>query len=199
VIYIVLSAIGFGFLFLFEVVSINNLPAFKPIIFLISNGLLIPSVILMALSPNKVIFPVWTFSLGWILLPPAVFLKIYSLLIGLPFRKTYISKEVSHTLITTGIYSLVRYPWLGSFLLMLLALILVSGSRLLMIATPILIGMNLILAILQDRFFYIRMFTGYAGYRRQTPMLIPNRQSLKAFMRSIRSEMRTFNFGKNKQ
>jgi protein-S-isoprenylcysteine O-methyltransferase Ste14 len=199
VIYLILSSTGFVFLFLFEVVNIHNLPAFKPILFFLSNALLIPSVIMMAFASDKVVFPVWVEWLGWILFPPAVLLKIYSLLIGLPFHQTYVSKGVKDTLVTTGIYALVRYPWVFSFLLILISLILISGSRLLMIATPILIGLNLLLVVLQDRFFYDRMFTGYAAYRKQTPMLIPNKQSFKAFKRSIRLEVKMFNFRKNEQ
>jgi protein-S-isoprenylcysteine O-methyltransferase Ste14 len=149
---------------------------------------------MMAFASDKVVFPVWVEWLGWILFPPAVLLKIYSLLIGLPFHQTYVSKGVKDTLVTTGIYALVRYPWVFS-----LSLILISGSRLLMIATPILIGLNLLLVVLQDRFFYDRMFTGYAAYRKQTPMLIPNKQSFKAFKRSIRLEVKMFNFRKNEQ
>jgi protein-S-isoprenylcysteine O-methyltransferase Ste14 len=72
------------------------------------------------------------------------------------------------------------------FTLTMLALILVSASRLMLIAAPIWVGLDVILVAIQDRFFFGKMFAGYEQYRRQTPMLIPNRQSLSAFFNSFK-------------
>jgi hypothetical protein len=39
---------------------------------------------------------------------------------------------------------------------------------------------------IQDKYFFGKMFAGYDSYRRQTPMLIPNRRSLSAFINSLK-------------
>ena len=183
---IALSALGFLLLFCFEIVSLKKkITILKPIIWLLSNGLLISSVIFMALSVYKIILPIWAHYIGWILLPPAVFSKIYSLVIALPIRKTYFTNDSDNKLITTGIYSLVRYPWIYSFLFILIALFLISGSKLLLVAMPVLMALNLLLAFIQDRFIYSEMFAEYGVYRKRTPMLIPTRRSINTFLKGI--------------
>jgi len=68
----------------------------------------------------------------------------------------------------------------------MLSLILVSKSSLLLIAAPIFILLDIVLVIVQDKFFFGRMFDGYGSYRQETPMLVPNRQSINAFINSLK-------------
>jgi protein-S-isoprenylcysteine O-methyltransferase Ste14 len=111
---------------------------------------------------------------------------IYSLYIKLPFGKSYVTSGVGDKLTTSGLYALVRHPWVHWLTLLLVALILVSQSRLMLIAAPIWLLLDIGLVAIQDRFFLGRMFAGYDNYRRQTPMLIPNRRSLSAFINSFK-------------
>ncbi len=185
-IYIVIGIFGFLILHLFDIASLKRIPGAKPCIWILGSGLLAYSVIMMSLTPDKLPLPMWSTWLGWGLLPLAAFLKIYSLFINLPFRSTYVTTSVGDKLVTTGLYALVRYPWIHSFALILLSLILVSRSSLLLIASPILILLNILLAVVQDKFFFDRMFTGYDQYRKETPMLLPNRRSISAFIDSVK-------------
>ncbi len=185
-IYLAFGILGFIILHIFDIVSLKKIPGVKPVTWLAGGGLLFFSVIMMALAPGKLGLPVWAIWLGWGLLPLATFLTVYSLFINLPFRRTYINSGVGDKLVVTGLYALVRYPWIHTFALILLSLILVSRSRLLLIASPILILLNILLAVIQDRFFFDRMFSGYDRYRKQTPMLIPNRRSITACINSLR-------------
>ncbi len=113
-------------------------------------------------------------------------LLIYSLFINLPFRKTYVATGVSDKLIRTGLYALVRHPGVHWFILLVLSLILVSKSSLLLIAAPTFILLDVVLVIVQDKFFFGRMFDGYDSYRQETPMLVPNRKSISACIRTIK-------------
>lgn len=187
-IYIVIGIFGFLVLHLFDIVSLKRIPGAKPCIWILGSGLLAYSVIMMSLTPDKLLLPMWSTWLGWGLLPLAAFLKIYSLFINLPFRSTYVTTSVGDKLVTTGLYALVRYPWIHSFALILLSLILVSRSSLLLIASPILILLNILLAVVQDKFFFDRMFTGYDQYRKDTPMLLPNRKSISTCIRTIKTK-----------
>jgi protein-S-isoprenylcysteine O-methyltransferase Ste14 len=124
--------------------------------------------------------------LGWGLLSISLFLLAYSLFINLPFRKTYIATGVGDKLITTGLYALVRHPGVYCFTLLMLSLVLISRSSLLLIASPIWILLDILLVAIQDKLFLSRMFDGYDNYKRETPMLLPNRRSVNAFISSLR-------------
>ena len=47
-------------------------------------------------------------------------------------------------------------------------------------------AVDIVVVAVQDRFFFDRMFAGYAAYRKQTPMLIPNWHSLAALATSFK-------------
>jgi len=187
-IYIVVGIFGFIVVHLFDIVSLKRIPSgVKPCVWTVGSGLLGYSFIMMSLAPDKLLLPLWSTWLGWGLLLLSAFLLVYSLFINLPFRKTYIATGVSDKLITTGLYALVRHPWIHWFILILLSLILVSRSSLLLIAAPIWILLNILLVVIQDRFFFGRMFAGYDRYRKETPMLLPNRKSISACIRTIKT------------
>jgi hypothetical protein len=68
----------------------------------------------------------------------------------------------------------------------MLSLIPISGASLLLIAAPTFIALDIVLVVIQDKLIFGRMFHGYDSYRRETPMLLPNRKSFGAFLRSLR-------------
>ena len=184
-IYIALGSIGFLVIRLFDIVSLKRIPVAKPCTWVSGSGLLIYSLIMVSLSPDKFLLPIWTTWLGWTLLLISFFLLMHSLFINLPFRKTYVAAGVGDELITTGLYALVRHPWIHWFIVLLLSLFLVSGSKLLLVASSIWILLDILLVFIQDRFFLGRMFDGYDRYRQETPMLIPNKESISACIRTI--------------
>ena len=168
-------------------VSLKRIPSgAKPCVWTVGSGLLVYSLIMLCLQSNTLPLPIWSTWLGWGLLTLSFFLLIYSLFVNLPFRKTYIASGVSDRLIKTGLYALVRHPWIHCFTLTLLSLVLVSRSSLLLIAVPIWILLNIPLVIIQDKFFFGKMFQGYDSYRQETPMLVPNRRSLNTFIKGLR-------------
>ena len=186
-IYIALGAIGFLVIHFFDIVSLKRIPRAKPCIWILGSGLIVYALMMACLQPDKLLLPMWSTWLGWGLLFISLSLLAYSLFINLPFRKTYVTTGVGDKLVTTGLYALVRYPWIHSFALILLSFILISKSSLLLIASPILILLNILLAVIQDKFFFDRMFAGYDQYRKETPMLLPNRKSISACIRTIKT------------
>lgn len=186
-IYIALGILGFIIVHFLDIVSLKRIPSgAKPCVWAVGSGLLVYSLIMLCLQSNTLPLPIWSTWLGWGLLTLSFFLLIYSLFVNLPFRKTYVATGVGDRLITTGLYALVRHPWIHCFTLTLLSLVLVSRSSLLLIAVPIWILLNIPLVIIQDKFFFGKMFQGYNSYRRETPMLVPNRRSINAFMNSLK-------------
>ena len=185
-IYIALGGLGFLVIHLLDIASIKRIPRVKPLTMLVGNGLVVFSIIMLCLSPDKLALPVWSSWLGWGLLPISLFMLIYSLFINLPFGKTYVATGVGKKLVTSGLYALVRHPGVHWFGLLLVALILVSSSSLMLIAAPIWVLFDIALVAIQDRFFFGRMFVDYDNYRRETPMFIPNRRSINAFINSLK-------------
>jgi len=185
-IYVATGSLGFLVIHLFDIVSLKRIPGAKPFTWSFGVGLLAYSLIMICLAPDKLPLPIWSTWLGWGLLSVSLFLLIYSLFVNLPFRRTYIATGVGDKLITTGLYALVRHPWVHCFTLLLLSLVLVSRSSLLLIASPVWILLDILLAVVQDRFFFGRMFDGYDSYRRETPMLVPNRRSINTFIDSLK-------------
>ena len=185
-IYIAIGALGFLVIHLFDIVSLKRIPGAKPCTWILGSGLLAYSVIMICLAPDKLPLPLWSTWPGYGLLCISLFLLTHSLFIKLPFRKTYIATGVGDRLITTGLYALVRHPWVHCFTLLLLSLVLVSRSSLLLVASPIWILLYILLVVIQDKFLFGRMFAGYDTYRQETPMLLPNRRSISAFVNSVK-------------
>lgn len=126
------------------------------------------------------------FIIGWILLPIFTFLLFYSLFIESSPRKIYLVKGVPEKLVTTGTYALTRHPEFLWYVLVLISLIFVSGSKSLLIVTPIWIFGKLVCVIVQDKILFEKMFQEYHRYKQQTPMLFPNRRSILACIRTLR-------------
>ncbi len=141
---------------------------------------------MVCLRTERVLLPLWASWLGWVLLGASLFLLIYSLFIELPFRKTYVEGEGERGLVRTGTYALVRHPGVLWYALFLLSLVLVSKSKLLLLASPIWLFMDVLWVTIQEWFFFNKMFPGYDGYRRETPMIVPNRRSIAACIRTLR-------------
>jgi len=185
-IYIILGSLGFLIIHLFDIISLKRIWGAKPFTWILGSGLLVYSVVRLCLKSNTLPLPIWSAWLGWGLLSIFLFLLIYSLFINLPFRKTYIAPGVGDKLITDGLYALVRHPGVHWFTLTLLSLVLLSKSSLLLIAAPIWILLDILLVTIQDKLFLGRMFDGYDRYRQETPMLLPNRKSISAFINSLK-------------
>jgi len=184
--YVAIGCLGFLTVHLFDIVSLKRLPGAKPLTWILGSGLLSYALVMACLRSDRLLLPTWSTWLGWVLLAISLLLVIYSLFINLPFRKTYVATDVADKLITTGLYALVRHPGVLCFILFIFSLVLVSRSSLLLMAAPIFILLDIVLGLVQDKFFFGRMFEGYDGYRQETPMLVPNRQSINAFINSLR-------------
>jgi len=184
--YILTGCAGFLVLHLFDLVSIKRWPLAKPFTWLLGSGLLIYALVMISLQPAKLLLPVWSFWFGWFALALSWLLLIYSLFLNLPFRRTYLTAGVGDELVRTGLYALVRHPGVHWFTVFLFSLVLVTRSSLFIIAAPIFIIIDIALVIVQDKIIFDGMFPGYASYRQTTPMLLPNRQSIKACLGSLR-------------
>lgn len=182
--YIALGVFGFVAGYLFDLVSLRKVPLLKHSTGVVAVALLGGSLLMVCLRSERVVLPPWATWAGWALLAASSFLLVYSLFIELPFRKTYIGVEGGQRLVTTGTYALVRHPGVLWYALFLLSLILVSKSKLLLLAAPLWLSLDVLWVILQERFSFAKIFPDYESYKRETPMLLPTRKSIAACIRT---------------
>ncbi len=184
--YIALGILGFLFIHLFDFFALRKTPFLKPIVWSSGSALLVYAVLMVSLSPDRILLPLWVTLFGWPLLILSVCLLVYPLFLNLPLMDTYIKQGIGGKLIKSGLYALVRHPGVYGFILVMLTLFLVSRSSLLLIAAPLWILVDIALVVIQDRYVFIKMFPEYREYQQQTPMLIPNRRSMAVFLNDIK-------------
>ena len=169
-----------------ELVTTNKLGPLKPAVWAVSFGLLVYALLMVSLDTNRFFLPGWLTFAGWALLPLSSLLLLYTLVFELPFRGTFVGSPSSTDLVTTGTYALTRHPAVLWYLLILVSVLLATRSNLLLVALPIWLTMDVVWVLLQERSSLTRNFPNYAIYKRTTPLLIPNRRSVTAFLRTFR-------------
>jgi len=179
-IFVIIGAVGFVILFLFDPIALQKIKILKPFIWLIGNGLIFISLNRMMFNSPQFIMPKFLKYVGIAMSVTASPLLVYSLLIEIPFKTTYLDKGAGSKLITTGTYALVRHPGVLWLILLLIGFFLISGSKTLLVALPIWIFLDILYIILQDRYFFIKQFgEAYEKYQKEVPMLIPSSASIK--------------------
>ncbi len=178
--FIILGIIGFFILFFFDLIALKRIRFLKTIVWLVGNGLIVYSFNMIIRREPRFVMPGSLKYLGIILSIVFSLLLIYSLLIEIPFKKTYLERGAGKRLVTTGTYGLVRHPGVLWLILLLIGFFLFSGSKTLLIAIPVWGLMDTIYIIIQEKFFFIEQFgDAYIKYQEEVPMLIPNRASIK--------------------
>lgn len=185
VIYVIVGVISFLVAYAYDWLSLKNIPFIKQMAGLLAIILNVYATVMVCISPAKFDVPVYILVPGACLLAVSLSLLIYSLFIEIPFRSTYLQKEVSSKLVTTGTYALTRHPGVLWLALVYISLAMIFPSATLFIAVVIWLIMDIIYVVLQDRIFFVRMFPEYDSYRHRTPFLIPTRQSISACFKTI--------------
>ncbi|MBN2323454.1 MAG: hypothetical protein JXQ30_06945 [Spirochaetes bacterium] len=179
-IYVIIGAVGFLILFFFDLAALKKIRLLKTFIWIIGYGLISYSLNVIIRREARFVFPCYIKITGVVLSIVFTILLIYSLLIEIPFKTTYLKKGAGGKLITTGTYALVRHPGVLWFILFLIGLFLASGSRTLLVATPVWWSMDIIYILIQDKYYFPKQFgDAYKQYQEEVPMLVPNKKSIK--------------------
>ncbi len=187
--YIALGVVAFIIAGFFDLAALQRIRYLKQIIGLAFVILFGYALVMVARHPDKLLLPAWLSSAGWPFLIISGFLLIYSLFLEIPFRQTYATNGVGDRLVKTGTYALVRHPGVLWFALLLVALLLVTSSRLLLVAGPIWLSLDVLLVWVEDRFLFPRQFPDYAGYQLETPMLLPTATSVRRCWHTLRNSV----------
>lgn len=184
-IYILLGVLGFIAALAFDWLSLKRVPILMQLVGLLAICLPLYSTVMVCLSQPKLILPLFTLPLGACLLLISLALLIYSLFIEIPFQSTYTENRTGSKLTSTGTYALVRHPGVLWLALVYLALALLFPSTMLFLAVTIWLITDIIVVTLQDKLLLPKIFPDYHEYQKQTPFLIPTRQSISAFLKTM--------------
>lgn len=120
-------------------------------------------------------------------------LLIYTLFFALPFGDTYIRPDKKPKTCTTGFYALCRHPGVLWFVGFYFSLWFAVPGPSLLLAAVLFSLWNLLYINLQDRWILIKILDDYEVYKKTTPFLIPNYQSLircvQTFPAGLREEL----------
>lgn len=177
--YIFYGLIAFGAAIVFDLASLRRISYGKQAVEFFVVGVMIYSIVMLWGQGDKFTSPFPTALIGWPLFLIFASLFVYSIFIEIPFRATYIEPGHGQKLITTGTWAIVRHPGVLWFTGGILSLALISQSKMLLLAAPIWSLADVAYISIQDKYFFPKFFPDYHKYQRQTPMLIPTRQSLR--------------------
>ena len=184
---VIAGVLGFLVAYLFDWVSLRRIPGGKQAIALSVVGLHSYALVAACWGVTRFSLPSAFSVLGWFLLPISLVLLLYSLFLELPYAKTYSQAGVGQRLVTSGTYALVRHPWVLWYVILLAFLIIATRSTVLLYAVPAWVFMAVMRVVVEDRFFFPKMFPDYPQYQQQTPMLIPTRSSIATCLRTLKA------------
>lgn len=114
-------------------------------------------------------------------------LLIYTLFFSLPFDDTYIeNSNEKNKCCQTGMYALCRHPgvlWMFGFYFMLA---LSFNTLMFYLACIIFNLMNVIYIVIQDHWTFMHQFIDYQDYKLQVPFLLPNKNSIKQCINTLK-------------
>lgn len=117
------------------------------------------------------------------LLLSLVFL-LYTLFFALPFDDTY--RSDTNQICNQGMYALCRHPGVIWFFFLYLSLACIFQTKEAWLFGLTAHILNVFYVILQDRIIFPVSFPGYDAYQKTTPFLIPNCQSIRMCIATMR-------------
>jgi protein-S-isoprenylcysteine O-methyltransferase Ste14 len=177
---VALGAASFFVIFWVDVPSLKGIRALQPALWVLSVLLFAAGLVLCSDPAGGFAVARPLRVLGWVFSAAFGLLLVYSLFIEIPFS------QPPQQVVSSGTYALCRHPGVLWFAGLLAAFLLARGTRWLLLAAPVWIALDALLAVLQERLFLVRVFgRGYQAYQRTVPMFLPTPRSLRACAQTI--------------
>lgn len=141
------------------------------------------AIFLALFRDRNLLLPEWTSWPGAFLVLAGLWWLCYCLFLFPPIKRTY-SEEERPALVFEGPYAFSRHPGFSGYITFLGGLVLISRSSYLLRAGLIWTFLNLLYIYIQDRWLFPHIFSEYIEYRQKTPMIFPNRKSLRRFLQT---------------
>ncbi len=124
---------------------------------------------------------------GAILAAACLGLMVWALFFSIPAKDAYVEQAAGRSVNDRKLYALCRHPGVLFFVPGYLGLWLCCGLPL--YAAAVYSALNVALIVFEDLVVFPSVLEGYGEYRKSTPFLIPNRDSLHRCMADFRKEM----------
>ncbi len=182
---IALGAASFFVVFWVDVAAMKGMSLVKPVLWLAGIALFAGGALICLAEPVRVALPVSVRAAGWTLAALFALLLAYSLFFEIPLSSAYLRAGQPSAVVSTGTYALCRHPGVLWFAGLLASVFAASGSIGLARAIPVWVGLDILYVLVQDRFFFPRMFgEDYRAYQRSVPMLVPTAHSIRECART---------------
>lgn len=183
---IFLGFLGFLFYFIYDINSIKRKHPFLQKSFLFGT-VLVTAATFVFLADGRPLSCFWAAEKIVYTAVALLFfvLLIYTLFFALPFRETYVEDGGRRTAYTKGVYGLCRHPgvlWFAGFYFFLAA---AAGEADGFLFAGCLTAFNICYVIFQDLWTFPQTFSNYGEYKKMTPFLIPNRESIRVCLKTI--------------
>ncbi|MGB9847314.1 MAG: methyltransferase family protein [Desulfotomaculales bacterium] len=177
-----LGIIGLALLLIYDLASLKKV---KKRYVLAAGGYLTHALaIFLALFRDRnLLLPEWTAWPGAVLALAGLGWLCYCLFLFPPIKKTY-TETKKMVLTDEGPYSLARHPGFFGYAALITGLVFLSGSSYLLQAGFLWTLLDLLHIFIQDKLLFPRLFSEYIEYRQKTPMIFPNRESLRRFLQT---------------
>lgn len=180
-----IGSLSFVLYILYDLNQVKFKKAYLHSLFIIASCLLLISTIIIAFTSFnefEIVFVVRIVFILLALLNGA--LLIYTLFFALDFKDTYL--EDKFKVCDTGMYALTRHPGLIWFIFTYLFLALALGSSVMLVATGVYSLLNFIYIVIQDVYVFPILFCDYDEYKKSTPFIIFNRDSVIRCIKTLK-------------
>jgi len=189
---VVVGILAFLILYWVDFFDLKRMPVIKILTWILGVVLIFASHLSVIFDSTTFIIPEFFRASGFVLSIIFFLLFIYSVFIEIPLfrRRGIVANEKG--LVTSGTYALTRHPGVIWYILTLIAIFIHTGSKILLISIPIWGMMDIIYAIIQDYYFFPRLFgEDYSNYREKTPILIPSSKNIRNCILTYKTLIRT--------
>ena len=176
----ILGISAFVFMFVFDILSMNHKKKSKYIFMISGPALLIIGSILIVRRETAFLLPTSLRIFFGAMAILFLLLLIYSVVIEVG-KNTY-QYNNKPQLITDGTYALSRHPGVLWMFGLYSALAFTLAHTELLIAAFVFTTVNCMYVYIQEKIIFTHIFNDYKSYQEDTPFILPNIKSIKAFI-----------------
>ncbi len=113
-------------------------------------------------------------------------LLVHVLFYAIPFDSSYVEQFSKRNVYKDKAYALTRHPGILPFVTMYISLCFIFPSSAVNTFSIMMIALNIVYVIIQDKYIFTKLFYDYQDYKNETPFLIPTIKSVKRMFTSYR-------------
>lgn len=183
-IFVLIGLSSFVFFFIFDKNKLNGGSAINPYLNAMGFIILNVSTIMTIIKSKAHLAPIGQVVIGCILAFLGIILVVYSIFIELP-NDTFRAETKKTKVYRNGTYALCRHPSALWLIMVYIGIYLVWPGNIMLVMGIVISAANTIYVYIQEKFFFTELFTDYNEYKEKTPMLVPNKISIKRCLDTI--------------